>query len=108
MMKLILLSLSLLVFYIQFQAILSCPAKKCDPGYACCVGKECDEGDGGKCYRSCNQIPPSMQEIGSFPPGKIHIQRVLTLCEFHYCEFHYCDFSKKSINLPYANLYLML
>ena len=79
-----------------------------DPGYACCVGKECDEGDGGKCYRSCNQIPPSMQEIGSFPPGKIHIQRVLTLCEFHYCEFHYCDFSKKSINLPYANLCLML
>ena len=45
-----------------------------DPGYACCVGKECDEGVGGKCYRSCSQIPPSMQEIGSFPPGKIHIQ----------------------------------
>ena len=82
MTKLILLSLSLLVFYIQFQTILACPAKNCDPGYACCVGKECDEGKGGKCYRSCNQIPPSMQEIGSFPAGKIHIQRVLTLCEF--------------------------
>ena len=81
MMKLILLSLSLLVFYIQFQTILSCAAKKCDPGYACCVGKECDEGDGGKCYRSCSQIPPSMQEYGSHPSGKSHIPYTLGLTQ---------------------------
>ena len=31
------------------------------------------------------------------------LQRVLALCEYHYC-----GFSKKSINLPYANLCLML
>jgi hypothetical protein len=29
-------------------------------------------------------------------------------CEFQYCEFHYYEFSKKSLNLPYANLCLML
>jgi hypothetical protein len=38
----------------------------------------------------------------------LKVQRVLALCEFHYCEFHYYGFSKKSINLPYANLCLML
>ena len=31
------------------------------------------------------------------------VQRVLTLCEFHYC-----NFSKRSITLPYANLCLVL
>ena len=73
MMKLILLSLSLLVFNIQFQTILSCSSSKCKMGYACCTGKTyCDKGDGGECYRSCSQIPPSMQEYGSHPPGKSH------------------------------------
>ena len=74
MMKLILLSLSLLVFNNQFQTVLSCgPSFKCKMGYACCTGKTCDKGDGGECYRSCSQIPPSMQEYGSHPPGKSHI-----------------------------------
>ena len=73
MMKLILLSLSLLVFYIQFQTILSCPpSSKCKVGIACCSGKECDT-EGGQCFRSCSQIPPSMQEYGSYPAGKSHI-----------------------------------
>lgn len=26
------------------------------------------------------------------PPQTICIQRILTLCEFHYCEFHNCEF----------------
>ena len=74
-MKLIILSLSLLVFFIQFQTILSCPASKCKMGYACCNGKQCDKGDGGKCFRSCSRIPPSMQEYGSHSPGNSYILR---------------------------------
>ena len=41
--------------------------------------------------------------LGFNTRSSIYVQRVLALCEFHYC-----DFSKKSINLPYANLCLML
>ena len=70
-MKLTLLSISLLVFYFQFQTILSCPSK-CYNAIACCSGKECDT-DGGQCYKSCSQRPPSMQEYGSHPTGKSHI-----------------------------------
>ena len=35
------------------------------------------------------------------------IQRVLTLCEFHYCQFHYCDFSKLSMNMWLMRFYVL-
>ena len=49
------------------------------------------------------QNQPSKSHQLPFDQGvQIHIQRFLALCEFHYC-----DFSKKSLNLPYANFWLM-
>ena len=64
----IFLSISLIVSFIQFQGILSCKVTPCKTGSACCSGQDCHVTD-GLCIFDCISKPPSMQEIGSHPPG---------------------------------------
>ena len=42
------------------------------------------------------------------PPQTICIQRILTLCEFHYCEFHYCEFQYCDFSKLFRYIWLML